>query len=105
MYAQEEDTSEHILVQCVTAREVWFGCAHKLNLSYTPPTQDDTLQEWWLQERARFRPKERKGFDGLVVTKILVSDRKKIPRGVGIAGYRGYRKIPSGYRTNLKSKI
>jgi hypothetical protein len=36
--------------------------------------------------------------------KILVPHRKKIP-GVGIAGYRGYRKIPTGYRTNLKSKI
>jgi hypothetical protein len=39
------------------------------------------------------------------VCKILVPDRKKIPRGVGIAGFRGYRKILSGYRTNLKSKI
>jgi hypothetical protein len=40
-----------------------------------------------------------------VDAKILVPDRKKIPRGVGIVGYRGYWKIPSGYQMNLKSKI
>jgi hypothetical protein len=40
-----------------------------------------------------------------VSTKVLVLDKKNFPRGVGIAGYRGYQKILTGYQTNLKSKI
>ena len=40
-----------------------------------------------------------------VTTKVLVTGRKKFPRVVGISGYRGYRKIPTFYRTNLKSEI
>jgi hypothetical protein len=41
----------------------------------------------------------------LVNYKVLGPEWKKIPRGVGIAGYRGNRKIPTGYRTNSKIKI
>jgi hypothetical protein len=40
-----------------------------------------------------------------VITKDLAPDRKKIPGVLGIPGYRGNREIPSGYRTNSKSKI
>jgi hypothetical protein len=65
---QEEDTAEHILIQCVTAREVWFYCRQALNLQFRIPTIADTLEQWWVGERARFREKHRKWFDGLVIT-------------------------------------
>jgi hypothetical protein len=41
----------------------------------------------------------------LVGHKVLVPDRRNFPRGIEIAGYRGYQKIPTGYWTKLKSKI
>jgi hypothetical protein len=32
-----------------------------------PPTVDDTLEGWWLRERAKFSAKTRKNFDGLII--------------------------------------
>jgi exonuclease III len=65
---QEEDTAEHILVQCVFAREVWYRCRQALRLTFDIPTSDGTIQSWWTRERVRFSNKDRKWFDGLVCT-------------------------------------
>jgi hypothetical protein len=65
---QEEDTAEHILMQCVVAREVWHSCSQALGVTFQAPATDSNLQEWWLTERRRFREKSRKWFDGLVCT-------------------------------------
>jgi hypothetical protein len=64
---QEEDSVQHIMAGCVYTREVWFGCLQGLQLGVDPPLQDDTMQSWWSQTRARFRSKETRGFDSLVV--------------------------------------
>ncbi|KAM0821681.1 hypothetical protein ACQ4PT_072040 [Festuca glaucescens] len=64
----EEDTVEHILIQCVMAREVWYKCREELQLQFEIPDSDSNLQDWWLSERGRFREKERAWFDRLVCT-------------------------------------
>jgi hypothetical protein len=65
---QEEDIAEHILMQCVCTREVWHYCQQELRVQFEIHTLDSTLQDWWMRERARFRDKNRKWFDGLVCT-------------------------------------
>jgi hypothetical protein len=65
---QEEDNAEHILVQCVFAREVWHICGLRLGFNYNAPEGDSVLEAWWSQERWRFRRKRRKCFDALVCT-------------------------------------
>jgi type II secretory pathway component PulJ len=64
---QEEETAEHILLQCVIARETWHICRLKLDLHFEDPTRASVLQEWWTTERNRLRGKE-KEFDTLVCT-------------------------------------
>jgi hypothetical protein len=64
---QEEDTLKHIMAGCVYTRQVWVGCLLKLQVMVDAPQMDDSLQSWWLRTRNRFRSKERRGFDSLVV--------------------------------------
>jgi hypothetical protein len=40
---QEIETSEHILLQCVVAREVWHICRELLDLSFEEPNRDSTF--------------------------------------------------------------
>jgi hypothetical protein len=63
---QEEDNIEHILVQCVYAREVWHRCLQRVGLQTQVPHQGDCLEDWWLLERQRFQRKDRKKFDRLI---------------------------------------
>jgi hypothetical protein len=65
---QETETSEHILLQCVVAREVWHICRHQLDLDFEEPTRTSTFEDWWTRERNRLRGLERKEFDALVCT-------------------------------------
>ncbi|XP_047075931.1 uncharacterized protein LOC124685957 [Lolium rigidum] len=65
---QEEDTAEHLLMQCVLAREVWHKCRVLLGLQFEAPLRDSTVQQWWSVERGKFRDKERHWFDSLVCT-------------------------------------
>jgi hypothetical protein len=65
---QDEDTAEHILVQCVVAREVWFRCRTRLGLNFAIPDAHDTLEEWWIRERSRLGRKPRRELDTLVST-------------------------------------
>ena len=63
---QEIETTEHILVQCVYARQVWWQCSSRLRVQILMPTTSDTLENWWLAVRERFRDKQRKAVDSLV---------------------------------------
>jgi hypothetical protein len=64
---QEEDTVEHLLMQCSFAREVWFRCLRRLEIQVQEPQRGSTLEVWWGTTRARFRSKERKSFDSFVI--------------------------------------
>ena len=62
---QEIDEAEHILVQCVYARQVWMGVFQQLGVQANNPESHSTLEEWWGVERARFRGRGRKQLDAL----------------------------------------
>jgi hypothetical protein len=64
---QDFDSASHIFVECVHARQVWFGCLVALGIDIAAPTVHDSLQEWWKAARGRFRKKEKQGFDALVI--------------------------------------
>lgn len=64
---QDQDNIEHILIQCVYAREVWYLGLQELNIQIRTPEPQDTLTEWWLWARGHFRRAERRGFDTLVI--------------------------------------
>lgn len=64
---QEEDTVQHILVNCPYARQVWFKCARRLQVRVGLPQLTDSLQLWWRRERSRFSNKDRRGLDTFVI--------------------------------------
>jgi hypothetical protein len=63
---QEEDTAEHILVQCVHARQAWFTGSQLGPFAFTMPEQVSELRDRWLLARRRFSGQERRGFDTFV---------------------------------------
>lgn len=67
---QEPETIQHMLIQCVVAREVWFLALTQVGLQYLTPDGDGSFEEWWSTSQRRVQPEKRKGFNTLV---ILVS--------------------------------
>lgn len=64
---QDEDNVEHILIQCVYAREVWHYCLTECNIEAPTPVSDSTVMDWWLRARSQFRRAERRGFDTIIM--------------------------------------
>ena len=65
---QEEDTVDHILLQCVFSRQVWFTCILRMGLpTELCPTYDSGLAHWWSDTRKRFLKHARKEFDSFVM--------------------------------------
>ena len=58
---------DHILAQCVYARETWHRCFDVLNLPTAVTTPQDRFLEWWMAQRQAFQKEERRGFDTLVI--------------------------------------
>jgi hypothetical protein len=65
---QDEDTADHILMQCVVAREVWHICRQRLDLNFEEPQRQSTLKSWWMAERRTLQGKRQQDFDTLVCT-------------------------------------
>ena len=66
---QEEDNVDHILAQCVYARQVWFLCFRELGVDEALiPTTEDTLGDWWVSARKRIDKRHRRGFDTLCIS-------------------------------------
>jgi hypothetical protein len=65
---QEEDNASHVLLQCVTAREVWHICREKFELNIEEPTPHSVFQDWWANEHKKQRGHTRRVFDTLVCT-------------------------------------
>ena len=57
---QEVDAIEHILVQCVYARQVWHYCRQAMKMAIRIPSPEQTLEAWWLEERALVMSKKKK---------------------------------------------
>ena len=57
----------HILTECVYARQVWLSCFLKLGVLADTPQLTDSWQGWWIRERKKFRKKEKRTFDTLVI--------------------------------------
>ena len=51
---QEQDTVDHILAQCVYARQVWFECFSKVGIPLQLiPNGHEKVEEWWVASRER----------------------------------------------------
>ena len=64
---QDPETSDHLALGCVFAREVWYNILRHCNLDTLVPRAADSLIEWWPDARRRAPTRSRKGFDSLVL--------------------------------------
>ena len=64
---QDEDNSEHILVKCAYARQVWHTCFQDLTLNIQPPVVDDTFLDWWIETRMGMPKGLKRGYNTFVI--------------------------------------
>jgi len=68
--AQGAETTDHLFVGCVFAREFWFFVLRSLGTAHLLPSADSTLVSWWLNCRHQLDIASRPQFDSIV---LLVS--------------------------------
>jgi hypothetical protein len=64
---QDAETINHLLVQCVFSREIWFKVLRRCGWHGVAPTQDHLFAVWWTTSRKCVPKGRRKAFDSLVV--------------------------------------
>jgi hypothetical protein len=65
--SQATETVEHLLLNCVYSREIWFTLLRRVGSQHLCPVQEDSLAEWWLRRRKLIHSDSRKCFDCFVV--------------------------------------
>ena len=66
---QEEDTVDHIMMQCVFARQVWYSCFLKMNTNIDLcTTHHSTIVAWWDAAWKHVQKRLRKGFVSMVIS-------------------------------------
>jgi hypothetical protein len=64
---QGAESVDHLLLQCVFSREVWFKAFGRVGWQHLTPVAEDTFALWWVQSCKRVL-KDRQGvFDSFVV--------------------------------------
>lgn len=64
---QESETSDHLFVACVVARQVWTALLSPIGLESLAPRRDDALVDWWLHQRRLLQPDATTTFDTAVL--------------------------------------
>lgn len=65
--SQSLEELDHLLVQCVFSREVWFKALRKYGWQSLAPGQNDSFILWWLRARKAVSKVRRKAFDSFIV--------------------------------------
>jgi hypothetical protein len=63
---QADETLDHLLAQCVVARETWFKVLRPLGWQQLTPSPNVDMVEWWLRSRKVVAKAHWKAFDSLV---------------------------------------
>jgi hypothetical protein len=74
---KEEESTEHLLVQCVFAPQIWFWCLQQANLNVVAPTMESELESWLLETRRALDKQTRKRLDAwaMLITWCLWNQR------------------------------
>ena len=63
---QEQETTDHLTMQCVFAREVWYTILQPLRLHHFTPTTHSVLELWWPQISGAAPKQVRKELNSLI---------------------------------------
>lgn len=64
---QEPETTDHLLLNCVYSRKVWFRLLNSVGRQHWAPNGDETLAVWWQQQRSNAPSALRKSFDSALM--------------------------------------
>ncbi|GJM95726.1 hypothetical protein PR202_ga12503 [Eleusine coracana subsp. coracana] len=65
---QTDEDIQHILTDCVFAREFWYKILEPVGLAASTPGQEDQIfAEWWRKARKRADKLKRKGLNSLII--------------------------------------
>jgi hypothetical protein len=64
---QDPETSDHLFVACVVARQVWTALLSPIGLGSLAPCRDDALVDWWLRQRRLLHHDGTSAFDTAVL--------------------------------------
>jgi hypothetical protein len=67
MCDQAAETTDHLLLGCVVARQIWFLLLSPAGLQALVPDNNARLTDWWLQGRRTVCKEARRPFDALVL--------------------------------------
>ncbi|KAM0917213.1 hypothetical protein ACQ4PT_009646 [Festuca glaucescens] len=66
----EDETLNHLLLQCCYARAIWFRILQRRQWDQRAPHADSILADWWPAAEQQLRARDRRRFNSLV---LLVS--------------------------------
>lgn len=64
---QQLETTDHLLLSCFYAWEVWWRVLRHIHLQHLAPNADHELRQWWLQMRSLVPPGLSRSFNSLVL--------------------------------------
>ncbi|OEL20202.1 hypothetical protein BAE44_0018778 [Dichanthelium oligosanthes] len=91
---------DHLLLQCVFSREVWFRSLRRLGWSQLAPTPVDSLTVWWLRSRKKVVKVRRKAFDSLC---FLISRSLWLERNSRV--FRGASCLPGSLVVSISDSV
>lgn len=65
--SQQPEELDHLILQCVYSRELWFKALRRHGWQHLAPTQQDHFVDWWLRSRKLVPSLRRKAFDSVVL--------------------------------------
>jgi hypothetical protein len=65
---QEEENIQHLLIQCVVARQFWYYLFNQVGLSHlAPAAAESSFDDWWESVGASISGEECKGVNSLII--------------------------------------
>jgi hypothetical protein len=65
--SQEPELVDHLVIQCVFSREVWFSALRRCGWHHLAPSADDSFVTWWVHSRKQVAKEHRKAFNSLII--------------------------------------
>jgi hypothetical protein len=64
------ESVDHLIVQCVFSREVWFKVLHRYGWQDLAPGPEDRFVGWWITSQKHVPKGQCKAFDSLIVAVV-----------------------------------
>jgi hypothetical protein len=65
---RKEENIQHLLIQCVVARQFWYYLFNQVGLSHhAPAATESTIDDWWKSVGASVSGEEHKGANSLII--------------------------------------